>query len=191
MSTKRSDCNAAQSNYNMASFLQTTKYNQACSLRMTYGLSLERSRSNDVYLYTTCIVHNISFYKIPEYNDTQLLQVYATSQRQTPAVIYKQLPQNLWFHIHHNSIAKLLELIHKINRQLKVTIFQIFTVNEFKQGIKLLSYTLSRENQVVRNRYSRLLLTSEDRLCAYSRMQRTIDEYDVTMPVAAFAWCHR
>ena len=78
------DCNAAQSTYNMASFLQTTKYNQACSLRMTYGISLERSRSNDVYLYTTCLVHIISFYKIPEYNDTQLLQVYATSQRQTP-----------------------------------------------------------------------------------------------------------
>ena len=33
------------------------------------------------------------------------------------------------------------------------------------------SYTLSREYRVVRNRYSRLLFTSEDRLCANLRVQ--------------------
>ena len=47
-----------------------------------------------------------------------------------------------------------------------------------------LSYTLSREYQVVRNRYSRLLFTSEDRICANLRVQRTIDEHVVKMPVA-------
>ena len=34
-----------------------------------------------------------------------------------------------------------------------------------------ISYTLSREYRVVRNRYSRLLFTSEDRLCANLRVQ--------------------
>ena len=42
-----------------------------------------------------------------------------------------------------------------------------------------ISYTLSREYRVVRNRYSRLLFTDEDRLCANLREQ----EYDVTMPI--------
>ena len=36
---------------------------------------------------------------------------------------------------------------------------------------KASSYTLSREYRVVRNRYSRLLFTSEDRLCANLRVQ--------------------
>ena len=51
-------------------------------------------------------------------------------------------------------------------------------------GSNHFSYTLSREYQVVRNRYSRLLFTSEDHLCANLRLQRTVDEYDVTMAVA-------
>ena len=34
-----------------------------------------------------------------------------------------------------------------------------------------ISYTLSREYQVVRNRYSRILFTSEDRLCANLHVQ--------------------
>ena len=33
------------------------------------------------------------------------------------------------------------------------------------------SYTLGREYRVMRNRYSRLLFTSEDRLCANLRVQ--------------------
>ena len=36
---------------------------------------------------------------------------------------------------------------------------------------EVLSYTLSREYQVARYRYSRLLFTSEDRLCANLRVQ--------------------
>ena len=40
------------------------------------------------------------------------------------------------------------------------------------QGIhNLVSYTLSREYQAVRNRYSWLLFTSADRLCANFRVQ--------------------
>ena len=42
------------------------------------------------------------------------------------------------------------------------------------------SCTLSREYRVVRYRYSRLLFTSEDRLCANLRVQ---EQYDITMPV--------
>ena len=37
--------------------------------------------------------------------------------------------------------------------------------------IKTLSYTLGREYRVMRNRYSRLLFTSEDRLCANLHVQ--------------------
>ena len=37
--------------------------------------------------------------------------------------------------------------------------------------IILISYTLGREYRVMRNRYSRLLFTSEDRLCANLRVQ--------------------
>ena len=35
----------------------------------------------------------------------------------------------------------------------------------------MLSYTLGREYRVMRNQYSRLLYTSEDRLCAILRVQ--------------------
>ena len=35
----------------------------------------------------------------------------------------------------------------------------------------MISYTLGREYRVVRNRYSRLLFTSEDRLCANLHVQ--------------------
>ena len=35
----------------------------------------------------------------------------------------------------------------------------------------LISYTLGREYRVMSNRYSRLLFTSEDRLCANLRVQ--------------------
>ena len=38
----------------------------------------------------------------------------------------------------------------------------------------LLSYTLSREYWVVRNRYSRLIFTGEDRLCANLRVQKQL-----------------
>ena len=38
--------------------------------------------------------------------------------------------------------------------------------------ILCISYTLGHEYQVIRNRYSRLLFTSEDRLCANLRVQK-------------------
>ena len=38
--------------------------------------------------------------------------------------------------------------------------------------ITSISYTLSREYRVVKNRYSRLLSTGQDRLCANSRVQK-------------------
>ena len=44
-----------------------------------------------------------------------------------------------------------------------VTQKSLFTVTH---ALFFISYTLSREYRVVRNRYSRLLFTSEDRLCA-------------------------
>ena len=50
------------------------------------------------------------------------------------------------------------------------------------KGETIFSYTLSREYRVVRYRYPRLLFTSEDHLPQFSRA-RTIDEYDVRMPV--------
>ena len=40
--------------------------------------------------------------------------------------------------------------------------------------IIVISYTLSREYRVVRNRYSRLFFTSEDRLCANLRVQEQL-----------------
>ena len=46
-----------------------------------------------------------------------------------------------------------------------------------------ISYTLSREYRVVRNRYSRLLSPKwRSPFCQFARA-RTIDDYDVTMPV--------
>ena len=60
------------------------------------------------------------------------------------------------------------------------------TPQHHKPHLSCISYTPGREYRVAGNRYSRLLFTSEDRLCAESGPARTIDEYDVTiltMPV--------
>ena len=46
-----------------------------------------------------------------------------------------------------------------------------------------ISYTLNCEYWVVRNRYSRLLFTCEDRLCAKLRVQKQSTNSNVTMPV--------
>ena len=51
------------------------------------------------------------------------------------------------------------------------------------------SYTLSREYRMVRNRYSRLLFTIEDRLCANLRVQE--QSTNMTSQCLAFAWRHR
>ena len=49
----------------------------------------------------------------------------------------------------------------------------------------------SRESRVVRNRYSRLLFTNEDRLCANLRVHEKSDEYGVICQYLAIAWRHR
>ena len=53
------------------------------------------------------------------------------------------------------------------------------------------SYTLRREYRVVRSRYSRLLFTSEDRICANSRVQEQSTNITSQCQCLAFAWRHR
>ena len=53
------------------------------------------------------------------------------------------------------------------------------------------SYTLSREYRVLRNRYSRLLFTSEDRLCANLRVLEQSMNITSQCQCLAFAWRHR
>ena len=55
----------------------------------------------------------------------------------------------------------------------------------------LYSYTLSREYRVVRNRYSRLLFTSEDRLCANLHMQEQSTNMTSQCQSPTFAWRNR
>ena len=55
----------------------------------------------------------------------------------------------------------------------------------------LLSYTLSREYRVVRDRYSGLLFTSEDRLCAKWRVQEQSTNMTSQCQYSTFAWRHR
>ena len=55
----------------------------------------------------------------------------------------------------------------------------------------LFSYTLSREYRVVRNRYSQLIFTSEDRLCANLRVQEQSTNMTSQCQCPAFAWRHR
>ena len=55
----------------------------------------------------------------------------------------------------------------------------------------LFSCTLSREYRVVRNRYSRLLFTSEDRLCANLRVREQSMNTTSQCQCLAFAWRHR
>ena len=54
-----------------------------------------------------------------------------------------------------------------------------------------ISYTLSREYRVVRSRYSRLLFTNEDRLCANSRVREQSTNMTSQCQCPAFAWRHR
>ena len=53
------------------------------------------------------------------------------------------------------------------------------------------SYTLRREYRVARSRYSRLLFTNEDRLCANSRVQEQSTNMTSQCQCLAFAWRHR
>ena len=53
------------------------------------------------------------------------------------------------------------------------------------------SYTLSREYRVVRNRYSRLLFTNEDRICANLRVQEQSTNMTSQCQGLAFAWRYR
>ena len=57
--------------------------------------------------------------------------------------------------------------------------------------IPCFSYTLSREYRVVRSWYSRLLFTSEDRLCANLRVQEQSTNMTSQCQCLAFAWLHR
>ena len=53
------------------------------------------------------------------------------------------------------------------------------------------SYTLSREYRVMRYRYSRLLFTSEDRICANLRVQEQSTNMTSQYQCPTFAWRHR
>ena len=55
----------------------------------------------------------------------------------------------------------------------------------------IVSYTLSREYRVVRNRYSRLIFTCEDRLCANLRVQEQSTNMTSQCQCFAFTWRHR
>ena len=57
--------------------------------------------------------------------------------------------------------------------------------------INYISYKLSREYRVVRNRYSRLLFTSEDRLCANFCVLEESMNITSQCQCLAFAWRHR
>ena len=57
--------------------------------------------------------------------------------------------------------------------------------------INFISYTLSREYRVAGYRYSRLLFTSEDRLCANLRVQWQLTNMTSQYLFLAFAWRHR
>ena len=57
--------------------------------------------------------------------------------------------------------------------------------------ITKVSCTLSREYRVVRGRYSQLLFTSEDRLCAISRVKEQSTNMTSQCQCLAFAWRHR
>ena len=58
-------------------------------------------------------------------------------------------------------------------------------------NIIVYSYTLSREYRVLRNRYSRLLFTSEDRLCANLCVLEQSMNITSQCQCLAFAWRHR
>ena len=53
------------------------------------------------------------------------------------------------------------------------------------------SYTLSRDYRVMRYRYSRLLFTSEDRICANLRVQEQSTNMTSQYQCPTFAWRHR
>ena len=61
---------------------------------------------------------------------------------------------------------------------------------ELSPLLNTLSYTLSREYRVVRSRYSRLLFTSEDRLCANSRVREQSTNMTSQCQCPTFAWRH-
>ena len=60
--------------------------------------------------------------------------------------------------------------------------------NHIKQSI---SYTLSREYRVARNRYSGVLFTNEDRFCAKLRVQQKSTNMTSQCQYPTFQWRHR
>ena len=56
---------------------------------------------------------------------------------------------------------------------------------------KIVSYTLSRDNRVVKNRYLRLLFTSEDRFCANLHVQKQSTNMTSQCQYPKFAWRQR
>ena len=77
---------------------------------------------------------------------------------------------------------------HKIRR---MTHFSLFKVESWNNCMHCFSYTLGREYRVMRNRYSRLLFASEDRLCANLRVQEQSTNMTSQCMYLAFAWRHR
>ena len=59
------------------------------------------------------------------------------------------------------------------------------------RNVIYLSYTLGCEYRVMRNRYSRLLFTSEDRICANLRVQEQSTNMTSQCYYISFAWRHR
>ena len=72
-----------------------------------------------------------------------------------------------------------------------VRYYYFATLKRYSSHVILCSYTLSREYRVVRYRYSRLLFTSEDRLCANLRVQEQSTHMTSQCQCPTFAWRHR
>ena len=82
---------------------------------------------------------------------------------------------------------------HSTQLRKKSSIFRTSLCNETitcsqSYWIHQYSYMLRREYRVVRSRYSRLLFTSEDRLCANSRVQEQSTNMTSQCQCLAFAW---
>ena len=87
---------------------------------------------------------------------------------------------------HWHGLIRLQILVQNISLQYRCCIYvrafqssvvgaeqsiRLYTVPHHRYNITLISYTLGREYRVMRNRYSRLLFSSEDHLCANLRVQ--------------------
>ena len=87
-------------------------------------------------------------------------------------------------------IIIIISSTHIISFSIIVIIINI-SISSISIGINIISYTLRREYRVVINRNSRLLFTSENRLCANLRVKEQLTHVTSQYQYLAFAWRHR